>query len=95
MSITTDFNDVPIDEGTQILGQKVLEHDGIAVLHQKWCWDGITAESIIFKARDVVDYDDKELEQRVNTFCQVESDSSITISKKNSDFIFVNFNFQA
>jgi hypothetical protein len=47
------FANVPIDSDTRILTQFEARLDEQEVLYQKWSWDGITAESIIFVTHDI------------------------------------------
>ena len=87
------FSNVPVEDGTKILfsvESKLGERD---VLYQKWSWDGITAESFIFVSADVAGMTDAELEEEARTSPAINGDSSITISRSNSGFTFVNFNF--
>ena len=86
------FSNVPVEDDTKILvslENKLGERD---VLYQKWFWDGITAESLIFASDDVVSLTDNELKAEVQTSPLVKSDS-ITISRSDGGYTFVNFNF--
>jgi len=88
----SNYQSVPIDDDTKILvslENKLGERD---VLYQKWFWDGITAESLIFVSDDVVSLNDNELKAEVRTSPLVKSDS-ITISRSDGGYTFVNFNF--
>jgi hypothetical protein len=64
-------------------------------LHQKWYWDGIIAESIIFANEDIVGITDAEIETIVRLSPLVKADSKITLKRSKSGFTFVNFNFEA
>lgn len=49
------FKDLPVEEDTQIIlstEAKIAEYE---VVYQKWHWDGIHAESIIFFNKDVAE----------------------------------------
>ena len=63
------------------------------ILYQKWSWEGVTAESLIFDSRDVVDLSDEELIDEVKTSPLLKEESQVTIKRNASGFDFVNFNF--
>ena len=88
------FDTVPVEEDTQVLASLKATLGEYEVLYQKWFWDGITAESIIFISEDVEQMSDKGLETKVRTSPAVKSDSEITIKRSDSGFTFVNFNFE-
>ena len=88
------FKDVPVDENTTILFQQGVKLGNYDVLYQKWCWDGIVAESIVFANEDVKDLKDKEIEKLVKSSPIVKEDSKITLKHSDSGYIFVNFNFE-
>jgi len=87
------FLNVPVDEDTEILFQAEVKLGDYDVLYQKWYWDGITAESIIFADDDVEGMRDDEIEAEVRSSPIVEANSEITFKRSASGFIFVNFNF--
>jgi len=88
------FDTVPVEEDTHILFSLEAHLGETEVLYQKWVWDGITAESIIFVTEDIKQMSDKELEKEVRTSPLLKSDTKITISRSDSGFTFVNFNFE-
>ena len=47
------FDSVPVEEDTRILRNQETHLSEYDVLHQKWKWEAITAESIIFLNEDV------------------------------------------
>jgi hypothetical protein len=87
------FENVPIDEGTDIIYQAIVNFGEYPVLYQKWRWEGIIAESLIFDSNDVGKLSDSEIEAAVRTSPLVHADSKVTISRSDSGFVFVNFNF--
>jgi hypothetical protein len=87
------FDGVPVDEDTKILAQLETNLGNYRVLYQKWFWDGITAESIIFDSQDVANLTDDEILAEVKESPLVAKDSKTTISRSESGFTFVNFNF--
>lgn len=87
------FAAVPVDKDTKIIFQAEASLGAYSVLYQKWHWDGITAESIIFDSNDVVNLTDIEIENEVRTSPLLKEDSKVTVSRSESGFVFVNFNF--
>jgi hypothetical protein len=88
------FDPVPVEEDTRILHNKEAKIGAYDVLHQKWKWEAITAESIIFLNEDVLDLEDEALESMV-----IESSffkgGQTTLKRLESGFTFVNFNFKS
>lgn len=87
--------DVPVEEDTNILFESEATLGDYDVLYQKWTWEGIFAESIVFRGQDVAELSDAEIEAEVRTSPLVRSDSQVTIKRTNGDFAFVNFNFES
>jgi len=87
------FKNVPIDNDTKILFESIMKFGGEDILYQKWRFDGIVGESIIFMTKDVGNMSDKELIEYAATSDIVTNKSSITISSNNGTYTFVNFNF--
>ena len=87
------FKNLTTDTDTQILFHQEMQFGDKDVVYEKWIWDGITAESIIFLNEDVISLDDAALEQEVKTSSIVNVNSSVTISRQD-EFTFVNFNFE-
>jgi len=92
--MSNKFAEVPVEKETTILFQQQATLDSYDVLYQKWLWDGITAESIIFLTADVASLDDDEIKTLVRSSPLVKEDSSITMNHGKSGFTFVNFNFE-
>lgn len=92
--MSNKFDNVPNDIDTKIIIQQEATLGKYDVLYQKWFWDGITAESIIFDSKDVSDLNDVEIEAEVRESPLLKDDSAITIQKSDSGFVFVNFNFE-
>ncbi len=88
-----EFNNVQVDEDTQIIFQNQLTLSDYAVMHQKWCWDGITAESIIFESEDVTDLNDDQIQSLIIDSKLPQIGSSYTVNRTDEGFTFVNFNF--
>ena len=88
----TKFENVPVEDDVTILFHSEAMLGDFEILYQKWHWQSIKAESIIFANEDVQDMDDGEIEKLVRTSPMVKEDSVITV-KRVSGFCFVNFNF--
>lgn len=88
------FNNVPIEEDTKIIFQLQETLGEYDILYQKWFWDGITAESIIFANEDIAELTDKEIEEEVKDSPLLNEGSSVTLKRSSSGFTFVNFNFE-
>ena len=86
------FEKVPIDEDTKILQQEEKKIGNFRVLWQRWSWEGIKAESIIFLADEVENLSDEELSDLV--LKNVTTASATTISRPPSGYTFVNYNFE-
>ena len=56
------FADVPVDEDTTVILEKIGMLGQYEVLYQAWSWEGINAESVIFFSEDVSELNDEELE---------------------------------
>lgn len=87
------FDAVPVDDNTKILAQLETNLGDYCVLYQKWFWDGITAESIIFDSQDVANLTDEEILAEVKQSPLLSKDTKTTLSRTKSGFTFVNFNF--
>lgn len=91
-AMNNKFANISVEADTKIINQLEALLGSYPVLYQKWIWDGITAESIIFANLDIPDLTDEELEKEVKDSPICRENSQITI-KKTDGFTFVNFNF--
>ncbi|PIE46563.1 MAG: hypothetical protein CSA42_07845 [Gammaproteobacteria bacterium] len=87
------FQNIPVDKDTKILHSQEVTLGEYQVLYEKWCWDGITAESIIFLAKDVFYLNDADIKKEVRKLAIVNADSDVTLKRSESGYVFVNFNF--
>lgn len=87
------FDGVPVEEDTRIRYRKEVRLGKFDVLYEKWCWEGILAESIIFANDDVSGLTDEEIEHEVRKSPLVKNGSEILL-KRSAGFIFANFNFE-
>jgi len=87
------FINLPVDDDTTILSQCALKIDNLDALHQKWFWDGVKAESLIFIASAVDALNDTALESLAKQSKLPTNDSSFTFKRNSNGFTFINFNF--
>ena len=90
--MTEKFKELPVEEDTQIIFSTEAKLDQYDVVYQKWNWDGIYAESIIFFNKDIVALSDGQVKQKVASSPLVKENSQMTY-KKGEKYTFVNFNF--
>ena len=90
--MTDEFKNVPVEEGTKIISRNLVRVSGFLTCHEIWCWEGITAESVIFRERDVAHLSDEDIKCLVLSNMEVVDPVGMTF-KRNGDFIFCNFNF--
>ena len=87
------FINVPKDEDTTIYFSQIVNVDGVDALHQKWRWDGISAESLIFSTDSFSKIDREEIVQLAFKSGLIENIEKITYEETDENFVFVNFNF--
>jgi len=92
--MTDKFKNVPVEKDTRILFRIEAKLGGYDVLYERWSWEGISAESLIFVNDDVPDLTDEELEQEVRKSPLVKKESAVTIKRLDAGYTFVNFNFE-
>jgi hypothetical protein len=90
--MSNKFENIQVEVDTKILMSSLMRWGELDIVYQKWNWDGITAESIIFMSDDVKEMSDEALENDVKDGPLVWTGSQITM-KRGDKFTFVNFNF--
>jgi len=88
------FTDIPREKDTKIMFSSPMKWGELDIVYEKWKWNGISAESIIFLTDDVFSLNDAALEADVRDGPLVKSDSQVTI-KRTEKYTFVNFNFSS
>ena len=89
------FNNIPVEKDAEIIFRAENKFGDLDVVYEKWEWDGILAESIIFNEDDVSEMNDDEIINKVKDsplFDEKLYKGDPTI-RHNSGFVFVNFNF--
>ncbi len=89
------FKNVPVEEDTNIIAESTMKFGEQDILYQKWSWDGIVGESIIFVADDVKHLSDAELKSYVAESDIVTQKDKVTLSRGKTEYAFINFNFVA
>ena len=91
--MTEKFKNVPVEDDTQIIASMEAKIEDYDVLYQKWSWDGIQAESVIFCNDDVAELTEAQIKEQV-ALCTalVKQESQLTYNK-GEKYTFVNFNF--
>lgn len=84
-----------VEEDTTIISTEGLKVGEYVALHQRWFFDGIKAESLIFKTTDVKNLDKTQLIALAKEHLpkMISLGSSITYSQ-NELHTFLNFNFK-
>jgi len=93
--MSSKFHNVPVEEGTRINFEQEIRIDEMDVLHQVWSWDGVHAESFVFQNNDTQSFNDDEVKKIVKDYLKdkLRNEAQMTISRSDSGFTFVNFNF--
>ena len=86
------FNNIPEQKDTKIIFRAETGFGDFDVVYEKWEWDGILAESIIFDEDDVSEMDDDEIINNVKDSPLFDDKGDLTI-RHSIGFVFVNFNF--
>ena len=92
--VSSKFANVPLDEDTRIKSQRQISINGIDALHQRWVWDGISGESLVFSADDVSAATDQEIIEMARDAGLVAMESASTVKRDESGFVFLNFGFE-
>ena len=93
MRTSGKFDRVPVEEGTIILYSQEMKLGDYDVLYQKWHWEGITAESVIFVNDDIANLSAGEIEAEIRASALMKAASRTTLKHTDSSFTFINFNF--
>jgi hypothetical protein len=91
-SMTGKFDQLPQDQGRTILSQRETRVGDIEALHQRWSWDGITAESLVFRSEDVAHLADEEVVRRLVSHPGYRPGAEVSLTRLASGDTFANFN---
>jgi hypothetical protein len=92
--MTDKFDGVPTEKDTTVLFRHEVKFGDYDVLYEKWKWDGITAESIVFDNDDIAGLSDDKIKSDAKSSPMVESGSDVTIKRSDTGYTFANFNFK-
>lgn len=93
--VSEKFAGVPVEEDTRILKQRELTLGGIDALYQKWAWDGIVGESLIFVAADVEGMTSDDITSLITKNSEIATGESVTFKVDESGYAFLNYGFQS
>ncbi len=88
------FSNVPQDADTRIKAQRQITINGMDALHQRWVWDGIAGESLVFCASDVCAASDQEIIAMARDAGLAVMQADCTVTRDESGFVFLNFGFE-
>jgi hypothetical protein len=91
-SMTGKFDQLPQDQGRTILSQRETRVGDLKALHQRWSWDGITAESLVFRSEDVAHLADEEVVRRLVSHPGYRLGAEVSLTRLDSGYTFANFN---
>ena len=86
--ISEKFKNIPVDEGTRIISREQIKIGDYDVIHEKWFWDGIYADSYVFFNEDIKDLNEEDILKLTNQIQQ------FSTYKKLDTYTFVNFDFE-
>lgn len=87
------FKDLPVEEDTQIIISAEAQIGTYDVIYQKWYWDGINAESVIFFNEDIKELTAEQIKHEVALCKELVKENSQMTYRKGERYTFVNFNF--
>jgi len=88
------FENIGIDQDTKILLSTPANFGDYDVLYQKWSFEVVIGESLIFANDDIKNITIEELEAEIRRSPIVkDSSQEITINRNGSEYTFFSFNF--
>jgi len=86
------FKNVGMDEDTKLKEEKIIKYKDIDVLYQKWVWEAIIGNSLIFVRDDIKNLDINNI---VNEMDIIKNKKDITTAtSKTGEYLFINFDFE-
>ena len=86
------FKDISVDKDTLIIDSMEVNIETHEAIYQKWHWDGIHGDSIIFCNEDIDELSEEQIKNQVKNTKLFNTNSQITFIK-GEKYTFVNFNF--
>jgi hypothetical protein len=90
--VNDKFKAIPVEEDTRILQKKLMTVNGIDARFERWAWECVIGESLIFVTEEISNLSDEQLWQSIVNQLSIR-DMKHTI-KRQIDYSFVNFNFE-
>ena len=88
------FNGINIEPDTTINSFQFLKIDDVDCRHEKWSWEGVKAESLIFCTNELKSTQESYLRTLVAKYLKEDNVDSLQITHKISDnYTYINFNF--
>ena len=84
------FKNVGMDEDTRLIEDKILKYKDIDVLYQKWVWEGVIGNSLIFTKEDIKKFN---IHNIIDEMEIIKNKNKIT-TNKDDKFYFINFDFE-
>lgn len=88
------FANIPLDKDTRIDAEIFTQINGLDAVHQRWFWDGVQGESLIFCTTDLQDISDEMLIHSLQG-SMLAGHTDANVSRNESGYTFVNFGFKA
>lgn len=88
------FAKIPVDEGTRIDAEVLTKINGWDAVHQRWSWDGVRGESLIFCTEDLQGISEELLIDLLQSSVLAEFKDA-NVNQNENGYTFVNFGFEA
>ena len=85
-TIDEKFAAIPVEKDTRVLSRVQVKIGDYDAVHEKWFWEGISAESYIFLSDEIKELSEEEILDMVG--------EEAATFKRMETYTFVNFNFQ-
>jgi 5'(3')-deoxyribonucleotidase len=86
------FKALPEEKESLTTLREFIKIGNLRLLHEKWCWEGVNGETLIFDQKDVTQLNRDNLTKIVRVSGLVKDEGLIEINDKTPGFIFANFN---
>lgn len=73
--------------------RKVINVENLQAVYEKWRWDGVVGESLIFESKDVSGLSEKDLIELLRKNELMEEITQYSTKLTEDGLLFVNFNF--
>ncbi len=87
------FGAVPVEPDTRVLSRKHCLVGGYEALHERWVWDGIHGETVVFVSSEVCHLEDDQLRALITASEFFHTGTPTTVKRSETGYTLVNFNF--